>query len=124
MTLPRAALKLHAGTTRDDQRPPLLARSANYRGLARLWSVQQALSTLTLLGLVDNRTAGGGTVHSTDEEHTAVRPQRSLLDPAATLTSIVADHRGRIQGNPVDDSANPLQTRFRAYGMSKTYAYC
>jgi predicted nucleotidyltransferase len=54
-----------------------------------LWSVQEALKALSHLGIVENRTVGRATVHSIDEDHSAVAPLRALSDPIAALTSTV-----------------------------------
>lgn len=72
---------------------PLTGRQIH--GLLRsqhsLWSVQQALKTLTQLGLVDIQTVGRANIHSINEDHAAVGPLRSLLDPVAALMSTVSE---------------------------------
>ncbi len=59
-----------------------------------LWSVQQALKTLTQLGIVDTQTIGRAGVHTINEEHAAVPHLRALVDPIATLTAAVQDGVG------------------------------
>jgi predicted nucleotidyltransferase len=54
-----------------------------------LWSVQEALKALSHIGIVETRTVGRATVHSIDEDHSAVAPLRALSDPIAALTSTV-----------------------------------
>lgn len=63
-----------------------------------LWSVQQALTSLVGLGVVESRTVGRASVHSINEEHYAIQPLRALLDPFAALESVV---RG-VVGSSVD----------------------
>ena len=63
-----------------------------------LWSVQQALTSLVGLGVVESRTVGRASVHSINEEHYAIQPLRALLDPFAALESVV---RGAV-GSSVD----------------------
>ena len=55
-----------------------------------LWSVQEALKAWVLLGVVDTEIIGRAVVHSINEDHYAVRPLRSLLDPMTALTNTAA----------------------------------
>jgi predicted nucleotidyltransferase len=59
-----------------------------------LWTVQEALKTLTKLGLVNSQTIGRAGVHTINEDHVAVAPLRALLDPIAALTEIVREAVG------------------------------
>ena len=54
-----------------------------------LWSVQQALSTLTELGVVETRAIGRAMVHTINENHYSIQPLRALLDPVGALRGIV-----------------------------------
>jgi predicted nucleotidyltransferase len=54
-----------------------------------LWTVQENLKALTRLGLIRTQTVGRAGVHTVNEEHVAVAPLRSLLDPIAALTDTV-----------------------------------
>lgn len=54
-----------------------------------LWSVQQALNTLTELGVVESRVVGRATVHTVNEHHYSIKPLRTLLDPLGALREIV-----------------------------------
>lgn len=56
-----------------------------------LWSVQEALKTLTQLGIIDTQTVGRAGVHTINEEHAAVPHLRALVDPIATLTAAVRE---------------------------------
>ncbi len=56
-----------------------------------LWSVQEALKSLTQLGLVETQTIGRAGVHSINEGHAAVPPLRALVDPIAILTAAVRE---------------------------------
>lgn len=55
-----------------------------------LWSVQEALKAWVQLGVVHTEVIGRAVVHSINEEHYAVAPLRSLLDPVAALTETTA----------------------------------
>jgi predicted nucleotidyltransferase len=55
-----------------------------------LWSVQEALKAWVQLGVVDTEIIGRAVVHSINEDHYAVTPLRSLLDPMTALTSTAA----------------------------------
>lgn len=54
-----------------------------------LWSVQEALKSLTQLGLVETQTIGRAGVHTINEGHAAVGPLRALVDPVAILTAAI-----------------------------------
>ena len=54
-----------------------------------LWSVQQALTSLGGLGVVESRTVGRAMVHTINEDHYAIQPLRVLLDPVAALREVV-----------------------------------
>ncbi|MBK8445251.1 MAG: nucleotidyltransferase domain-containing protein [Micropruina sp.] len=54
-----------------------------------LWSVQQALSALTELGVVETRAIGRAMVHTINENHYTVQPLRTLLDPVGALRGVV-----------------------------------
>jgi predicted nucleotidyltransferase len=56
-----------------------------------LWTVQEALKTLTQLGLVNSQTIGRAGVHTVNEDHVSVAPLRALLDPIAALTDTVRE---------------------------------
>lgn len=51
-----------------------------------LWSVQEALKAWVQLGVVHTEIIGRAVVHAINEDHYAVPPLRSLLDPMAALT--------------------------------------
>ncbi|WP_343983431.1 MULTISPECIES: nucleotidyltransferase domain-containing protein [Kribbella] len=55
-----------------------------------LWAVQQALKSLTKLGVVETQTIGRANVHTINEEHASVAPLRTLLDPLAALREAVS----------------------------------
>jgi predicted nucleotidyltransferase len=55
-----------------------------------LWSVQEALKAWVQLGVVDTEIIGRAVVHSINEDHYAVTPLRSLLDPMTALTNTAA----------------------------------
>jgi predicted nucleotidyltransferase len=55
-----------------------------------LWTVQQALKSLTKLGLTQTQTIGRAGVHTINEEHASVLPLRALLDPVAALREAVS----------------------------------
>lgn len=55
-----------------------------------LWTVQEALKTLTLLGIVETQRIGRAGVHTINEQHAAVAPLRALLDPVAALWDAVS----------------------------------
>jgi predicted nucleotidyltransferase len=55
-----------------------------------LWSVQEALKAWVLLGVVDTEIIGRAVVHSINEDHYALTPLRSLLDPMTALTNTAA----------------------------------
>jgi len=56
-----------------------------------LWSVQEALRTLTQLGLVETRTVGRAGVHTINEANAAIAPLRALADPIASLKAAVGE---------------------------------
>ena len=56
-----------------------------------LWSVQEALKTLTQLGLVDTRTVGRAGVHTINEANGAIAPLRALADPIASLKAAIGE---------------------------------
>src|SRR5664279_550079 len=56
-----------------------------------LWSVQEALKTLTQLGLVESRTVGRAGVHTINEANAAIAPLRALADPIASLKAAVSE---------------------------------
>jgi predicted nucleotidyltransferase len=56
-----------------------------------LWSVQEALKSLTQLGLVETQTIGRAGVHTINEGHAAVAPLRALVDPVAILTAAIGE---------------------------------
>lgn len=55
-----------------------------------LWSVQEALKAWAQLGVVHTETIGRAVVHTINEDHYAVTPLRSLLDPVTALTETAA----------------------------------
>jgi predicted nucleotidyltransferase len=55
-----------------------------------LWTIQEALKSLTKLGLVETQTIGRAGVHTINEEHASVAPLRTLLDPVAALRDAVS----------------------------------
>jgi predicted nucleotidyltransferase len=55
-----------------------------------LWSVQEALKAWVQLGVVHTETIGRAVVHTINEDHYAVTPLRSLLDPITALTQTTA----------------------------------
>jgi predicted nucleotidyltransferase len=55
-----------------------------------LWAVQQALKSLTKLGVVETKAIGRASVHTINEEHAFVAPLRTLLDPVAALREAVS----------------------------------
>ena len=59
------------------------------RDQCSLWSVQQALTSLVGLGLVTSNEVGRATVHTINEDHYAIQPLRTLLDPFAALREAV-----------------------------------
>jgi predicted nucleotidyltransferase len=59
-----------------------------------LWTVQEALKTLTRLGLVNTQTIGRAGVHTINEDHVSVAPLRALLDPITALTDTVREAVG------------------------------
>src|ERR1700685_1642589 len=63
-----------------------------------LWAVQEALKAWVLLGVVDTEIIGRAVVHSINEDHYAVTPLRSLLDPMTALT----DTASQIVGEDVE----------------------
>lgn len=54
-----------------------------------LWSVQQALTSLADLGIVEVTAVGRAHLHTINERHYAVEPLRMLLDPFAALRETV-----------------------------------
>ncbi len=61
------------------------------RGEHSLWSVQEALKELALLGIVETQTIGRAGVHTINEDNTAVPYLRSLADPIGALRRVVMD---------------------------------
>ncbi len=59
-----------------------------------LWSVQEALKAWAQLGVVHTQTIGRAVVHAINEDHCAVAPLRSLLNPLAALTETAAQIAG------------------------------
>lgn len=59
-----------------------------------LWSVQEALRAWAQLGVVHTEVIGRAVVHAINEDHCAVAPLRSLLDPIAALTQTAAQIAG------------------------------
>lgn len=59
-----------------------------------LWTVQEALKSLTRLGLVNTQTIGRAGVHTINESHYCVAPLRALLDPMTALTQTVREAVG------------------------------
>jgi predicted nucleotidyltransferase len=59
-----------------------------------LWSVQEALKAWVQLGVVHTEIIGRAIVHAINEDHYAVAPLRSLLDPIAALTKTAAQIAG------------------------------
>lgn len=70
---------------------PLTGRQVH--GLLRddfsLWTVQEALKALAHLGIVSTQTIGRAGVHSINEDHYAVAPLRTLLNPIGVLREVV-----------------------------------
>lgn len=60
-----------------------------------LWTVQEALKMLTLLGIVETQTIGRAGIHTINEQHAAVAPLRALLDPVAALRNAVSSVTGK-----------------------------
>jgi len=60
-----------------------------------LWTVQEALKTLSLLGIIETQTIGRAGVHTINEQHAAVAPLRALLDPVAALRNAVSSVTGK-----------------------------
>lgn len=54
-----------------------------------LWSVQQSLTALAELGVVESRVVGRAMVHTINENHYTIAPLRALLDPVGALREIV-----------------------------------
>jgi len=61
---------------------------------ASLWSVQQALSALADLGLVETTPVGRALVHTINEEHRSIPALRELVDPLAQLRKVVREAVG------------------------------
>lgn len=59
-------------------------------GRYSLWSIQQAVRTLSQIGIIDTRSIGRAGVTTINEEHAAVAPLRLLLDPIAMLREAVS----------------------------------
>jgi predicted nucleotidyltransferase len=59
-----------------------------------LWTVQEALKSLTEQGVVDTHSVGRAGVHSINEDHVSVGPLRALLDPMAALIDTVREAAG------------------------------
>lgn len=55
-----------------------------------LWSVQEALKTLSQIGIVETRTIGRAGVHVINERHFTVAALRALVDPILALKEAVA----------------------------------
>jgi predicted nucleotidyltransferase len=55
-----------------------------------LWSVQQAVKTLTKLGLAETNSVGRAGVTTINDNHAAVSPLREMLSPISTLRDAVA----------------------------------
>jgi predicted nucleotidyltransferase len=55
-----------------------------------LWSVQEALKAWVQLGVIRTQIVGRAAVHAINEDHCAVAPLRSLLDPMTALTETAA----------------------------------
>jgi predicted nucleotidyltransferase len=55
-----------------------------------LWSVQEALKAWVQLGVIGTQIVGRAVVHAINEDHCAVAPLRSLLDPMTALTETAA----------------------------------
>lgn len=72
---------------------PLTGRQVH--GLLRddfsLWTIQEALKTLTQLGLVTATTVGRAGVHSINAEHFAIDALRTLLSPLTALKAVLRD---------------------------------
>lgn len=70
---------------------PLTGRQVHglFRDQFSLWTVQEALKTLTTLGLLSTETVGRAGVHAINEQHYAVEPLRRLLSPFAALKEIL-----------------------------------
>ena len=49
---------------------------------------------MTQLGLVNTQTIGRASIHTVNEDHVAVAPLRTLLDPVAALTDTVREAIG------------------------------
>jgi predicted nucleotidyltransferase len=60
-----------------------------------LWTVQEALKALALLGIVETQTIGRAGVHTINERHAAVAPLRALLDPVTALRDAVSSVTGK-----------------------------
>lgn len=56
-----------------------------------LWSAQEALKSLTQLGLLETQTIGRAGIHTINEGHAAVGPLRALVDPVAILTAAIGE---------------------------------
>jgi predicted nucleotidyltransferase len=59
-----------------------------------LWTVQEALKTLSRLGLVSTQTVGRAGLHSINDEHYAIAPLRQLLSPLSVLKEIIHEAVG------------------------------
>lgn len=59
-----------------------------------LWTAQEALKALALLGLVSIQTIGRAGIYTVNETHYAVPHLRALLDPIASLTEVVRETVG------------------------------
>lgn len=55
-----------------------------------LWTVQEALKSLSQLGLTETQTIGRAGAHTINEDHASVAPLRILLDPVAALRRAVS----------------------------------
>jgi len=65
-----------------------------------LWSVQEALKSLTKLGLVEVTSAGQASLYTLNMDHYAVESLSAVVDPIAALRSIVSQ--------TVDDSVKSV----------------
>ena len=57
-----------------------------------LGSVQHALKELDRLGVITTEVVGRAGVHRINEDHYAIGPLRSLMNPLAILIEVVQDH--------------------------------
>ncbi|MBP8918641.1 MAG: nucleotidyltransferase domain-containing protein [Micropruina sp.] len=83
------AVLLRTGTELTGRQVHALVRDG-----ASLWSVQQALSEFVSLGLVDVRPVGRANIYLINENHYAIRPLRTLVDPFTALRQVIRDSVG------------------------------